>query len=135
MTGFPGFSRSFRNLTVDELWAMLEKEINEKSILTAGTQGNKTYTNGLVGGHAYALLGIYKLSNGVRLVKLANPWGVDAFNGDWSDNSSKWTPALRKEVASVVNEQDGVFFQTVEQLKADWWGFSFSKNTTTWKKT
>ena len=109
MTGFPGFSRGFGKKTVDELWAMLEKEVNEKSIMSASTL-DKTYTNGLAGGHAYALLGIYKLSNGVRLVKLANPWGVDSFKGDWSDNSSKWTPALRKEVASVVNEQDGVFF-------------------------
>jgi hypothetical protein len=69
-----------------------------------------TYTNGLVSGHAYSLIGTHILSNGVRLVKLVNPHGVDKYTGDWSDSSSKWTTALRAEVASVVDENDGVFF-------------------------
>jgi hypothetical protein len=71
---------------------------------------DRAYTNGLVAGHAYSLIGTHTLSNGVRLVKLMNPHGVDKYTGDWSDNSSKWTTALRAEVASVVNENDGVFF-------------------------
>ena len=85
--------------------------------------------------HAYSLFGAYKLSNGVRLVKLSNPWGVDKYTGDWSDNSSKWTDALRKEVGSSVNEEDGTFFQPIEQFLADWDGIWISKNMATWQKS
>ena len=134
MTGFPGFYTSLRNRNADDIWARLEHETAYKSIMAAGTH-HKDYTNGLVGGHAYALLGTHKLSNGTRLVKLVNPHGVDVYKGDWSDKSELWTTALRKEVASVLNETDGVFFQSVEQFVADWSGFWISINTTGWKKS
>jgi hypothetical protein len=68
------------------------------SIMAAGTKGGFNYTNGLVPGHAYALHSVHTLSNGVRLVRLSNPWGVDVYTGDWSDNSSLWTATLRAEV-------------------------------------
>lgn len=101
----------------------------------ADTKHNITYTNSLVPGHAYAVLGAYKLSNGVRLVKMANPWGVDSYTGDWSDTSSKWTTTLRNEVGSTNNDNDGVFFQTVEQLQKDWSGIYTNKNVSGWKKS
>ena len=46
---------------------------------------------GLVSGHAYSLLAAKELSNGVRLVKLRNPWGRFEWKGAWSDNSELWT--------------------------------------------
>ena len=81
-------------------------------MLASGTFSplKKTYTNGLVNNHAYAIVGYNTLSNGVRLVRMSNPWGVDVFKGDWSDSSPLWTPALRAEVGSTVDEYDGVFF-------------------------
>ena len=79
-------------------------------MLAGGTKSSKSYTNGLVNGHAYAILGAYTLSNGVRLVKMSNPWGNDAYKGDWSDNSSLWTAAFRAEVGAVNDAADGVFF-------------------------
>jgi len=51
----------------------------------------------LVTGHAYAMLGTVKLSNGVQLVQLRNPWGREQYAGPYSDDSSDWTPALRAE--------------------------------------
>ena len=45
----------------------------------------------------------------VRLLKLRNPHGHVEWEGDWSDNSSKWTPKLRQELGSTV-ENDGIFF-------------------------
>ena len=73
-----------------------------------------TYSDGLVNGHAYPLLGVYTLSNGVKLVKLSNPWGKDNYTGAWSDTSSLWTTAFRTEVGSVNNTNDGVFFITID---------------------
>lgn len=95
--------------SVDDLWNEITEELNQGSMLSAGTKGI-TYTNGLVGGHAYTIAGAYTLSNGVRLVKVANPWGVDVYKGDWSDSSTLWTPALRAEVSAETDEQDGCFF-------------------------
>ena len=51
----------------------------------------KTYTNGLVNNHAYAVLSTHTLSNGTRIVKMSNPWGYDVYTGNWSDKSSLWT--------------------------------------------
>ena len=53
---------------------------------------------------------------------MVNPWGFDGYIGDWSDKSSLWTDALRNEVGSIDDKQDGIFFQTIEQLLSDWHG-------------
>ena len=47
--------------------------------------------------------------NKIRLVKMRNPWGAEEYTGDFSDNSKKWTPALRKQAGSVIKD-DGEFF-------------------------
>ena len=135
MTSYPGYYKSNSGRTVDDLWNELVENTAANSFMAAGTRGSPSYPNGLVNNHAYSLFGAYKLSNGVRLVKLSNPWGVDKYTGDWSDSSSKWTDALRKEVGSSVNEEDGTFFQPIEQFLADWDGIWISKNLGTWKKS
>ena len=45
----------------------------------------------------------------MKLLKLRNPWGSGEWQGDWSDNSSLWTPALRKQVGAIQGD-DGAFF-------------------------
>jgi hypothetical protein len=106
------------------------------SLVAAGTKdGSFTYTDGILNNHAYAVFGAYTLSNGARLIKISNPWGVDKYVGDYSDTSSKWTDALRKEVGSVNNENDGTFFIPVENFVADFSGFWFSKDISSWKKS
>ena len=93
-------------------------------MIAAGTYSPEKmkYTNGLGNSHAYGLLGAFELSNGIWLVKMVNPWGFDGYIGDWSDKSSLWTDALRNEVGSIDDKQDGIFFQTIEQLLSDWHG-------------
>jgi calpain-15 len=58
------------------------------------------------------------LDNGrpVSLFKLRNPWGRGEWQGDWSDQSSKWTPALRAEV-DLKTEDDGFFYMDVNDYK------------------
>ena len=34
--------------------------------------------------------------SGTQLIQLRNPWGRYAWNGDWSETSTKWTPEMRK---------------------------------------
>lgn len=104
MTSYPGYYKGNSGRTVDDLWKELVENTAANSFMAAGTRGSPSYPNGLVNNHAYSLLGAYTLSNGARLVKLSNPWGVDKYTGDYSDSSSKWTSALRTEVGAAVDE-------------------------------
>ena len=50
-------------------------------------------------GHAYTLLTAKETSDGHKLVCLRNPWGNFEWQGDWSDHSDLWTPAIMAEVS------------------------------------
>ena len=58
-------------------------------------QGEGDLGTGIAAGHAYSVVEIWKVNTnrGVeRLLKIRNPWGRVEWKGDWSDNSSLWTP-------------------------------------------
>lgn len=79
------------NMSESELWEMLLEHDGLNDIITAGTPGGDdsfTDDKGLVQGHAYVVLGVQQLNNGVKIVKLRNPHGSDSWKGDYSDNSS-----------------------------------------------
>ena len=69
-----------------------------------GTDGNNhDFTNdiGLAMGHAFTILGTKQITDKrdgsiIQLVKIRNPWGMERYHGDYSDNSDKWTDDLRK---------------------------------------
>ena len=66
--------------------------------------------------HAYSVLDVRDLE-GIRLVRMRNPWGHYSWSGDWSDQSDIWTPEL-KQVLMSGGGDDGVFwiaFQDVLQ--------------------
>ncbi len=64
--------------------------------------------------HAYSVLDVRDL-NGIRLVRMRNPWGHFVWNGDWSDTSDLWTPSL-KESLMVHGADDGVFWISYEDV-------------------
>jgi len=66
--------------------------------------------HGLTSGHAYSLLGAYKLSNGVKLIKMRNPWSEESYNGDWRDDYPAWNDQMRREVGGHTAANDGIFF-------------------------
>jgi calpain-15 len=74
---------------------------------------------GLVGSHAYSLLSAVEIKDKsgqlVKLVKLRNPWGQGEWTGDWSDNSSLWTPELRAKL-NVEKKDDGSFYICYEDF-------------------
>lgn len=64
-------------------------------------QGEARNDEGVISGHAYSLISIHEVKhegNNVRLLRLRNPWGSGEWQGDWSDKSTMWTPALKKQV-------------------------------------
>jgi len=73
---------------------------------------------GLVPGHAYAMLRAVEVETreGVaRLCQLRNPWGKHEWQGDWSDDSNKWTDELRRKL-SFTRADDGIFWMCFEDL-------------------
>ena len=70
----------------------------------------------MISGHAYSLISIHELEHKgekVKLLKLRNPWGTGEWQGDWSDESSLWTPKLRKQVDGIIGD-DGAFYIKLE---------------------
>jgi calpain-15 len=101
----------------NDLFKRLLNADKMKYIMNAGTKGsgeNKNST-GIISGHAYTLVGAYKLPNGDEIVKLRNPWGSGEWTGDYSDSSSKWTPSLKQQLG-WSNKDDGIFFMPVRDF-------------------
>jgi len=87
--------------------------------MVAGTPGEDTLTknqgggdrpkDGIVPGHAYTVLDVQD-KEGVKLVKLRNPWGHFEWSGDWSDSSSLWTERMKQAFQPNLNGTDGEFW-------------------------
>ena len=102
LTGCPTISYNFKDDKVQtmvqqgKLWELLKYYDDEGYIITGGTPSeeeakeNNYQSNGLIPGHAYAII-VAKEFKGHRLLQMRNPWGGFEWNGDWSDNSSLWT--------------------------------------------
>ena len=74
---------------------------NGNSMACAGTRQDPK--NGLVGGHAYTVLGVADGDNPVpKLIKLRNPWGEQNYSGPWS---SSWleSQGRKKEMDLLYN--------------------------------
>jgi len=84
--------------------------------MVAGSNGSATGKTAFnaVAGHAMTVLGVVKLSNGAKLVKMRNPHGEYHYNGPYS-KASEWTAASKKE-AKWDSADDGIFFAPI----ADW---------------
>ena len=90
----PYYKYGFGDKEVDDLWDVLVDLDSKNDVMQIGFRNNESEV-GLVGLHAYSLLGVKQLSTGERLVKIRNPWGrYERYRGDWSDwhgGSSLWT--------------------------------------------
>jgi hypothetical protein len=69
------------------------------------------------------LLGAYKLSNSVNVVKLRSQYGMygPEWTGAYNDADPVWatiTASSKTSVGYVNNINDGVFFMTVTDFKA-----------------
>ncbi len=88
-----------------------------KCLLGAGSNsGSHDNVNdkGIHYGHAYSILDVVEIvhprtNKPVQLIKLRNPWGTGEWKGEWSDNDSNWTPALKKQL-NVQAADDGAFW-------------------------
>nr|XP_023474201.1 calpain-14 [Equus caballus] len=104
------------------LWDILTRATYSRTLIGCQTHsGERVLETGLVGGHAYTLTGIRKVTwkHGPEyLVKLRNPWGKVEWKGDWSDSSSTWELLSPKEKILLLRKDDGEFWMTLQDFKA-----------------
>uniref|UniRef100_A0ABI7WSU6 Calpain 14 n=1 Tax=Felis catus TaxID=9685 RepID=A0ABI7WSU6_FELCA len=105
------------------LWDILTWATYSRTLIGCQTHSGKerVLENGLVGGHAYTLTGIRKVTcrHGPEyLVKLRNPWGKVEWKGDWSDSSGMWELLSPKEKILLLRKSnDGEFWMTLKDFK------------------
>jgi calpain-15 len=53
-----------------------------------------------------------------RLLRLRNPWGRFSWNGDWSDDSTKWANISQtaKQDLMLYGHMSGVFWISLEDV-------------------
>lgn len=102
--------------------------------------GNEKDYAGLVGGHAYSLLGASEVTDPktgqpARLLKVRNPWGKEQYRGAWSDkDTQRWTPAMKKQLGHGLAD-DGIFFVPLSTFTYSFTDFSMAMYSNTWKRT
>lgn len=118
LTGAPTEFFKTDKYSADELFNKIVDADKKKYIIVSPTLNdpNKLQKDkGIVAHHAYTIVGAYILGN-EKVLKMRNPHGKNEWTGDWSDESSKWTPAYRKQVRMESNE-DGTFYMPLHSFK------------------
>lgn len=116
-------------MTADQVFQKIKQD-EKNGYLMAGAinsqDGEVIRDDGLVGGHEYAITSAADdmLGNGIRLLKLVNPWGNRfEWNGAWSDDSPEWENHLQlKRIMRPTRKRgsrgmsDGVFCMNFEDF-------------------
>lgn len=121
--GYPEELKTEKFVQNSSLFFNQLKDFKEKQYLLgcsslAQIEGeSKVSKNGIVQGHAYAILDLISIENDEKLIKLRNPHGSRGieWKGDWSDQSFKWTEETKKEVNLEIAE-DGIFFMSFDDF-------------------
>ena len=130
MTGAPYYDIEHKDVTVDELWEYIHERIQDNWMITVashiGTGSDKDQNAlGIPYRHALSVLDTKLISNGLRLIKVRNPWAAETYHGPWSDKSNLWTDQIKYE-AGYEDNDDGIWFISVEDYHENMWFTSAS---------
>ncbi|XP_044748466.1 calpain-D [Coccinella septempunctata] len=132
--------KSDEELDTDFIWAQLLSSREAMFLMGASCGGGNMrvdeqefYNKGLRTRHAYSLLDVVDVRD-YRLLKLRNPWGHFVWKGDWSNNSSLWSPLLRAQLMPNGPE-DGTFWISFEDMLKYFDSIDICKIRPTWKET
>ncbi len=53
------------------------------------------------------------------MLNIRNPWGNFEWDGDWGDNSEKWTEEMKAEFNPCLDENDGTFWMCYQDFVAN----------------
>ncbi|EED22037.1 calpain-like protein [Talaromyces stipitatus ATCC 10500] len=112
-------------LDKDKFWKEELMNVNKQFLFGCATgifsnwldpkyRGPPRERKGISEGHSYSIMEAKEI-NGVRLLRLRNPWGKKEWSGAWSDGSEEWTP----EWMNLLNHKfgnDGVFWISYDDL-------------------
>lgn len=90
----PGDNSTLETSGLDA-WTKIKAADEVNYVMTASANGGGFW--GLVPDHTYTLTGAFEIKDGNgavtnRLLEIRNPWGIDGYDGPWSDSDTdKWT--------------------------------------------
>ena len=92
----------------------LSKADLEHDVMWAGSK-SISHTNGIVGGHAYTILGAKTYTDAAgkawQLVNLRNPWGYKEYTGPFSDyDTVNMNTYAKTALNHTLNTGDGTFW-------------------------
>ena len=118
LTGMPVRSYDSQRQSDSDFFNVVRDADVKNYVMTANCHNKHA---SLITGHAYTMLGAIQLSNGVKLIRMRNPWGSEKYTGPYNDNDAVWTPALKAEVARTHGTHawgdDGAFYLPVSDFK------------------
>ena len=130
LTGAPSFRWKTNEGSDDEVWARLKQADMKKYVIGASSKNSVQKASGVVGSHAYTVIGAYEVEKH-KLLKLRNPWGTGEFKGDFSDSSPLWTDSLKKAVG-YQSADDGIFFMTLRDFRGLYDNYSIHNCQDNW---
>ncbi|XP_063536110.1 calpain-7-like [Cydia strobilella] len=110
--------RSEPDFNSDALYETIRTRLHRGEVLVTAATGTLSDADaertGLVPAHAYAVLDV-RLANGVKLLKLKNPWSHLRWRGNYSElDTHHWTQDLRSQLNydpdSAAQYDNGVFW-------------------------
>ncbi|KAJ3590531.1 hypothetical protein NHX12_008481, partial [Muraenolepis orangiensis] len=126
-TGGIAYSMPVASRTPKVLWRALTAALSRGSLLSCFIQASsylevgRVTGNGLIKGHAYAIVRSNKVSQesgDTMLYRLRNPWGFVEYSGPWSDKHEDWEDVdhVEKERINLNMEEDGEFWISVDDF-------------------
>ena len=104
------------------------------NIMTAYCNNSVT---GLNAGFYYSILGVFNLSNNVKVIKLRDQNGIYAteWSGAYNDSDPIWSTisTTSKTAVKYARTNDGVFFMTITDFKKNFQWVMYTFNPATWK--
>ena len=119
LTGMPTHSLPNAGSSESKIWNSIidwdkRNYVMTASVLDNGLEGGY---DGLATGHAYTLIGAQEY-NGVKLIKIRNPWGSESYKGKWSDDDKDmWTQDAQTKLKHTMNKEDGIFYVPLDRYK------------------
>lgn len=103
-------------LDLEKFWTEELCQVNKEFLFGCATgrfddwqgSGKKADRKGIQPRHAYSIMEAREV-NGLRLLKIRNPWGEREWTGPWSDGSKEWNGEML-ELLGHTMQDDGVFW-------------------------